>query len=62
MRFALWRAGSYASSSSYLMAHRGRLPEGKPHGTALGAVCHKLITRVYIVLKENRPYEVRTQH
>ena len=36
--------------------------EGKAHGTALGAICRKLITRIYIVLKENRPYEVRQQH
>jgi hypothetical protein len=33
--------------------------EGKAHGTALGAVCRKLLIRIYVVLKENRPYEVR---
>jgi len=35
--------------------------ESKAHGTALGAVCRKLITYVYIVLIENRPYKVRTK-
>jgi hypothetical protein len=33
--------------------------EGKAHGTALGAVCRKLLVRIFVTLKENRPYEVR---
>ena len=32
--------------------------EGKHHGTVLGAVCRKLLARIYIVLKEQRPYSV----
>lgn len=33
--------------------------EGKPYGAAMGALCHKLLGRIYVILKENRPYEVR---
>jgi hypothetical protein len=41
---------------AYYQKKRG---EGKAHGTALGAGCRKLLVRVYVILKENRPYEVR---
>jgi hypothetical protein len=33
--------------------------EGKAHGTTIGMVCHKLLIRSYVILKENRPYVVR---
>ena len=61
LRRALWLAAVSASQSnpdllSYL---ERRLAEGKPWGTAMGAVARKLLSRVYVVLKENRPYEVR---
>jgi transposase len=64
LRHALWQAASMAIRyDDELRAYYDRKrQEGKSYGTALGAVCRKLITRVYIVLKENRPYEVRTQH
>ena len=64
LRHALWQAASMAiMHDAELRAYYDRKrQEGKAHGTALGAVCRKLITRVYIVLKENRPYEVRTKH
>jgi len=64
LRHALWQAASMAIlHDEELRAYYDRKrKEGKAHGTALGAVCRKLITRVYIVLKENRPYEVRTKH
>jgi transposase len=64
LRHALWQAAAMAiQHDDELRAYYDRKrKEGKAHGTALGAVCRKLITRVYIVLKENRPYEVRTQH
>jgi len=64
LRHALWQAASMAiMHDDELRAYYDRKrKEGKAHGTALGAVCRKLITRVYIVLKENRPYEVRTKH
>ena len=64
LRHALWQAASMAiMHDDELRAYYDRKrKEGKAHGTALGAVCRKLLTRVYIVLKENRPYEVRTKH
>jgi transposase len=64
LRHALWQAASMAIvHDSELRAYYDRKrQEGKSHGTALGAICRKLITRIYIVLKENRPYEVRIQH
>ena len=64
LRHALWQAASMAIRyDDELRAYYDRKrQEGKSYGTALGAVCRKLITRVYIVLKENRPYEVRTKH
>ena len=64
LRHALWQAASMAiMHDGELRAYYDRKrQEGKAHGTALGAVCRKLLTRVYIVLKENRPYEIRMKH
>ena len=64
LRHALWQAASMAIQyDDELRAYYDRKRrEGKSHGTALGAVCRKLLMRIYIVLKENRPYEVRTHH
>jgi transposase len=64
LRHALWQAASMAIQydDELRVYYDRKRKEGKSHGTALGAVCRKLITRVYIVLKENRPYEVRTEH
>ena len=61
LRHALWQAASMAIQydpelKAYYQAKRA---EGKHHGTALGAVCNKLISRIYIILKEQRPYIVR---
>jgi len=61
LRYALWQAASMAIQydpelKAYYQAKRA---EGKHHGTALGAVCNKLISRIYIILKEQRPYVVR---
>jgi len=63
LRHALWQAASMAIQyDAELRAYYDRKrTEGKSHGTALGAICRKLITRIYIVLKENRPYVVRPQ-
>ena len=61
LRLALWQAASMAiQHNEELKAyyHKKR-KEGKAHGTALGAVCRKLLIRVYVILKENRPYVVR---
>jgi hypothetical protein len=37
--------------------YRKKRGEGKAHGVAVGAVCRKLLVRIYVILKENRPYE-----
>ena len=62
LRLALWLAASMAiqhneEMSAYYLKKRA---EGKAHGTALGAVCRKLLIRIYVIQKENRPYEVRS--
>ncbi len=61
LRHALWQAATVAVRyDEQLRAYYERKrQEGKSHGTALGAACRKLLVRVYVVLKENRPYERR---
>jgi transposase len=61
LRHALWQAASMAIryDDELRTYYDRKRQEGKHHGTALGAVCRKLLTRIFIVLKENRPYEVR---
>ena len=61
LRRALWLAATTASQSNPDLAEylRRRLDEGKPWGTAMGAVARKLLSRIYVVLRDNRPYEVR---
>jgi transposase len=61
LRQALWQAASMAvlydpQLKSY---YQRKKAEGKHHGTVIGAVCRKLVARIYIILKENRPYEIR---
>ena len=61
LRHALWMAANAAllhddSLKTYYQKKRG---EGKHHGTALGAVCRKLLARIFVVLKEQRPYVIR---
>lgn len=63
LRFALWQAASMAiryepELKAYYQAKRA---EGKHHGTALGAVCNKLLSRIFVILKEQRPYIRRDQ-
>lgn len=61
LRLALWQAASMAiQHNEELKAYyQKKRAEGKAHGTALGAVCRKLLVRVYVILKENRAYEIR---
>jgi len=61
LRHALWQAAFVAirfdpELQAYYQRKRA---EGKAHGTALGAACRKLLHRIYIVLKEERPYVIR---
>jgi len=58
LRYALWQAASMAIQydpelRAYYQAKRA---QGKHHGTALGAVCNKLLSRIFIILKQQRPY------
>jgi transposase len=61
LRLALWQAASMAiqHNEELKVYYRKKRAEGKAHGTALGAVCRKLLIRVYVILKENRPYVVK---
>ena len=52
---SVYQTGQFEASE----AHMSKRAEGKHHGTALGAVCRKLLARIYIVLKEQRPYVIR---
>jgi transposase len=62
LRLALWQAASMAvrHNEELKTYYQKKRKEGKAHGTALGAVCRKLLIRVYVILKENRPYVVKT--
>lgn len=61
LRLALWQASfRVIKYDPQLKAYYQRKrDEGKAHGTAMGAVSRKLVHRIYIILKEQRPYEVR---
>jgi transposase len=61
LRLALWQAASMAiQHNEELRAYyEKKRAEGKAHGTALGAVCRKLLVRIFVILKENRVYEAR---
>jgi len=61
LRHALWLAASVAIKHDPQLQsyYERKRQEGKPYGTALGAVCRKLLARVYVVLKEERPYVVK---
>jgi transposase len=62
LRQAVWQAAIVAAQHDpELRAYlERRLAEGKPRGVILGAICRKLLARIYAVLKDNRPYELRT--
>ena len=61
LRQALWQAASMAVlyDPQLKAYYQRKKAEGKHHGTAIGAVCRKLVARIYIILKENRPYEIQ---
>jgi transposase len=61
LRLAIWQAASMAAiyDSQLKAYYLKKKAEGKHHRVAVGAVARKLLARIYIILKENRPYEVR---
>lgn len=61
LRWALWQAARSARryDPELRAYYNKKLGQGKPYGVAMGAVCRKLLARVYVILKEQRPYEIR---
>lgn len=61
LRLALWQAASMAvlHDEELKAYYQKKRAEGKAHGVAIGAVCRKLLIRIYVILKQNRPYIVR---
>jgi len=61
LRHALWCAATAAllHDPTLKTFYQKKRAEGKHHGTALGAVCHKLLARIFVVLKEQRAYVIR---
>jgi transposase len=60
LRRALWLAATAARLHDPEMRayYDKRRAEGKPYGTVMGALCHKLLVRIYVVLRDQRPYVV----
>ena len=61
LRRAVWLAASVArryDPDLKALYQRKRL-QRKHHSVVMGAVCHRLLARIYVILKEQRPYEVR---
>jgi len=61
LRHALWQAASMTvlydpQLKAYYQMKR---QEGKHHNTVIGAVCRKLLVRIFVILKEQRPYIIR---
>lgn len=61
LRHALWQAAFMASQHDPQLHayYQRKRAEGKAHGTTIGAISRKLLHRIYIVLKEQRPYVIR---
>lgn len=61
LRHALWLASTAAllHDESLKAYYQKKRDDGKHHGTVLGAVCRKLLSRIFVVLKEQRPYVIR---
>jgi len=61
LRWALWQAAVAAAKADPELKtyYERKLAEGKKHGTIIGACCRKLLARIYIVLKQQRPYVLR---
>ena len=61
LRIAIWQAASMAAMYDPQLKdyYQRKKADGKHHGTVIGAVARKLLARIFIILKENRPYEIR---
>lgn len=61
LRRALWLAATSARRFNPDLREyfERKIRAGKPYGVVMSAISRKLLARIYVVLKENRPYEVR---
>ena len=61
LRRALWLAATAARRFNPDLAafYQHKRKQGKHHSSVMGAVCHRLLARIYAILKEQRPYQVR---
>jgi transposase len=61
LRRALWLAANVARQHDPDLKayYYKKKQEGKHHNTVIGALCRKLLARIYVILKEERPYVVR---
>ena len=61
LRRALWLAANIARQCDPELSafYQRKLAEGKHYGTILGALCRKLLGRIYVVLKEQKVYTPR---
>ena len=61
LRRAIWLAATSARLHNPDLAafYQRKRKQGKHHSTIMGAVCHRLLARIYVLLKEQRPFEVR---
>lgn len=61
LRRAVWLAANIARQHDPELCayYERKRAEGKHHNTVIGALCRKLLARVFVVLKEQRPYQVR---
>jgi transposase len=59
LRRALWLAATPArrSDPGLQAFYEKKIAEGKHPSTATGAICRKLLNRIFVILKEQRPYE-----
>lgn len=61
LRYALWQASiSAVRFDPQLKKYfERRRTEGKHRNVILGAICRRLLNRIFVILRENRPYEIR---
>jgi len=61
LRRALWLGANVARQHDPELKayYRKKKREGKHHNTVIGALCRKLLARIYVILREKRPYVIR---
>ncbi len=61
LRHALWMAATVARlhDPELKVYYQKRRDAGKAHGTIIGAICRKLLARIFVILRDQRPYQPR---